>query len=210
MRQHNDDVAEKDVKRVCETKGGYVTVHFRLHALKSHYRHRLSYSVFRKLGSWKVVWIGAIKSLEGILIYSEYRKDKIVNGEFKVSCKPQIRKAEVKCRHKLSAATTTASPFSRSAVLTRQICGEPAPVCHCHPAEWEWTLEATIEMNQIHHCLQGRGAKQYSLMHQRGGLRWLQRIQATPLHENCIDFIIAWSCGLKYDHLSLEQSSVSW
>lgn len=55
-----------------------------------------------------------------------------------------------------------------SAVLARQLCGEPAPVCHCHPAEWEWALEATIEMNQIHHCLQGRGAEQHSLMHREG------------------------------------------
>lgn len=39
MRQHIDDVAEKDVKKECGTKEeGHVTVHFRFHPLNSHYR----------------------------------------------------------------------------------------------------------------------------------------------------------------------------
>jgi len=70
-----------------------------------------------------------------------------------------------------------------SAVLVGQICGEPTPVFHCHPAEWDWALEATIEMNQIHHCLQGRGAARHSLMRWEGGV-WASMgaayIQATP------------------------------
>lgn len=102
--------------------------------------------------------------------------------------------------------------LSCSAVLARQLCGEPEPVCHCHAAEWEWALEATIEMNQIHHCLQGRGAEQHSLTHLGGGgPRWVQHIQATLLYENCIDFIIAGFCWPKY-HQPCQKRAVecSW
>lgn len=101
----------KMLQRMCDTKWeDDLTVHFRFHPLNSHYRQSCTAEDAVFSGSL-VVWKGAIKPLEGILIYSEQRKDKIVNEEFKVSCKPQIRKAEVKCRHRLPAAKTT-SPFS--------------------------------------------------------------------------------------------------
>lgn len=84
------------------------------------------------------------------------------------------------------------SPFvSRSAVFPRQIHGERAPVCLCHPAELERAPETTLEMNQIHHCRQrGEEHSSTALMHQRWGFQWGQRIQTTPVHENYSDFII--------------------
>lgn len=50
------------------------------------------------------------------------------------------------------------------------------------------------------------GAERCGLMHQRWGLGWVRRIQATPLHENCIDIIIAQSSGLNYDQVYLRRA----
>lgn len=43
-----------------------------------------------------------------------------------------------------------------------------------------------------------------------GGLRWVQSIQATPLPENCIDFIMSWCFMLKYDQLFFAESIVTF
>lgn len=134
-------------------------------------------------------------------IYSEYRIDTIVKLEFKVSCKAQIRKAEVKCRHRPAAAAIT-SPFSPALLCWpgRYVGSQHQFATVTQPNGSEHWRPPLKWIRSITVC-RGEEPSMHSLMHQRWGLWWVQHIQATPLHENYIDIIITWSCRLKYDQL---------
>lgn len=132
-------------------------------------------------------------------MYSEWRKDKLVKCK-NFNLKWEKRKLNVDSGSQLQPGPCPphVQPYRPS-----RYAGSPHQFATVTQPEWEWALEATIEMNQIHHCLQGRGAEQRSLMHQSsgwggGGLQWVHYIQATPVCENCIDFITTLLCPLAW------------
>lgn len=62
-------------------------------------------------------------------MYSEWKKDKLVKCK-NFNLKWEKRKLNVDSGSQLQPGP----PPLCSAVSAQQICGEPAPVCHCHPA----------------------------------------------------------------------------
>lgn len=113
-----------------------------------------------------------------------------------------MREAQVKCWLRLPAAARSlphAQPYRPS-----RYAGSPRQFATVTQPEWEWALEATVEMNQIHHCLQGRGAEQRSLMHQW----WLRRRGASvgalyPGHPSL------WKLHWFHHHLALS-TGLKW